>query len=119
GVAIANTVSRLPRGLETIDRTQSDVFARIRQLVDTNQAEIIVVGLPRDMKGAETAQTAAVRQFTQDLGRAVDQPIEFTDEAVTSLTAEDRLKTTGKPFDKADIDMQSAVIILEDWLANI
>ena len=31
GVAIANTISRLPRGLETIDRTQTDVMTRIIQ----------------------------------------------------------------------------------------
>jgi RNase H-fold protein (predicted Holliday junction resolvase) len=42
--------------------------------------------------------------------------IVFQDESLTSVIAENRLKTTKKPYTKGDIDAQAAAIILEDYM---
>ena len=42
--------------------------------------------------------------------------IVFQDESLTSVMAEDRLKASGKPYEKGDIDAMAATIILQDYL---
>ena len=80
----------------------------------------VVVGLPRSLNGAETAQTLAVRRFTDDvLWRKLRIEPVFQDEAATSQVAEERLKEIGKPYDKADIDSEAAAIILQDYLDSL
>ena len=40
----------------------------------------------------------------------------FKDESLTSVLAEERLKSYKKPYSKGDIDAHAATIILEDYL---
>jgi len=42
--------------------------------------------------------------------------VEFQDESLTSVIAEDRLRVSGKPYAKSDIDALAAAIILQDYL---
>ncbi len=117
GVALASLIARLPSAYTTIDQ-QSDRGA-IDQICDIVAKESItelVVGLPRDMQGNDTAQTAHVRAFVRQLEPTLNIPITMQDEAVTSIQAEERLKSLGKPYSKADIDAEAAVIILQDYL---
>lgn len=80
----------------------------------------VVVGLPRSLDGRDTPQTLAVRRFTDDILIRHHQldPV-FQDEAATSLVAEERLKESGKPYAKGDIDAEAASIILQDYLDNL
>lgn len=84
----------------------------MKQSIDT-----IVVGYPRNQSGEPTAQTEAVKTFAKQL---IDfgPKIVFQDESLTSVTAEQRLQSRGKPYDKADIDMEAAVLILQDYLES-
>jgi RNase H-fold protein (predicted Holliday junction resolvase) len=68
------------------------------------------------MQGNDTDQTRSVREFVTMLGSTL--PIGFMDEAGTSLEAEARLRSRGRPYVKADIDKEAAAIILTDWLAQ-
>ena len=82
--------------------------------------EAVVVGLPRGLDGHDTAQTLAVRRFTDDtIWRKLHIEAVFQDEAGTSSVAEDRLKEAGKPYAKADIDAEAATIILQDYLDTL
>ena len=73
-----------------------------------------MVGYPRNQSGDPTAQTAVAEALADQLqGMAA---VVFQDESLTSVMAEDRLKTAGKPYEKADIDAHAAVIILQDYL---
>jgi putative Holliday junction resolvase len=119
GVALASTIARLAAPLTTIDaRKTPDTFAEIQKLVNDNSATVVVVGLPRDMKGDDTAQTIYCRKFAADLGEKLSTTIVLQDETATSLAAEERLKASRKPYTKADIDAHAAVIILQDYLAR-
>lgn len=119
GVAVASMIARLPAPCTTLDRTQvKDVFAAIEQLIAREGAGLIVVGLPHDMQGRETEQTRYTRQFARELQDRIGQPVILQDETATSINAEERLKSRGKPYGKADIDSEAAVIILQDFLAQ-
>lgn len=119
GVAIASQIARIPAVYTTIDRSKTDdVQAWLAQAISKESIGILVVGLPRDMNGRETEQTGKVRDFVNNIEKALDIPIVMQDEAVTSINAEEKLKSRGKPYTKADIDAESACIILQDYLNN-
>lgn len=119
GVALASSAARMASPLLTLDRQdEGDIIERIKKIVTDNEASIIVVGLPRGMEGQDTDQTAVAREFADSLKGIEGISVHMQDEAATSIAAEERLKQTGKPYQKGDIDMHAAAIILEDWLAG-
>jgi len=113
GVAIANVVARLPRPLVTLDNTEQ-IWQEIAGLIAEHDVETLVVGLPRNLSGEDTAQTTYVRDFAAKI-EGIE--IAFQDEALTSRKAENELQQRGKPFAKGDIDALAATYILEDYLS--
>lgn len=117
GVALASLIARLPAPHLTIDRNETDdVVEEITKIIAENSVELLVIGLPRDIKGNETDQTREVMDFISQLEKSINLPIITQDEAVTSIDAEERLKARGKSYSKADIDAEAACIILQDYL---
>jgi putative Holliday junction resolvase len=117
GVAAANVIARIAHPLVTIENDDQTV-AKLKQLVDEEQAISLVVGLPRNLNGNETAQTKEVQDFIDSLRKHVDMPVYWQDEAVTSRQAEAELVERGKPYAKGDIDALAATYILEDFLRD-
>ncbi|HTE57713.1 MAG TPA: Holliday junction resolvase RuvX [Verrucomicrobiae bacterium] len=117
GVAAANTVARLANPLTTLVRDDS-FWPELEKLLTIEQPSVILVGLPRNLSGDDTAQTTATRVFITELGQHTDVPIETQDEALTSRQAEAELQARGKQFAKADIDALAATYILEDYLRS-
>jgi putative Holliday junction resolvase len=113
GVATAETTLPIAVPLETIEVNGGEVVA-IKKIVTERGVEAIVVGYPRNQKGEATEQTAIVERFVQGLGDIAR--IIYQDESLTSVIAEDRLKASGKPYQKGDIDALAATIILQDYL---
>lgn len=113
GVASANASVRIaiPTATLAVDGTEIREIAEIvvREAVDT-----IIVGYPRNQAGEPTKQTAYAEAFAEKLKDLAE--IEFQDESLTSVAADERLKSYGKPYKKEDIDAQAAVIILQDYL---
>jgi putative transcription antitermination factor YqgF len=77
--------------------------------------DILVVGLPRNQSGEETSQSSYTKTFAKNFEDSVAK-IEFQDESLTSVQAENLLKSYKKPYSKGDIDMNAAAIILSDYL---
>jgi len=113
GVAVADVGIRIAVPLLTIT-VDGDELRAIAEIVERESAKTIVVGYPRNQQGESTAQTAYVERFSGQLTDIAE--VVFQDESLTSVIAEDRLKQSGKPYQKADIDAQAAAIILQDYL---
>ncbi len=114
GVAAADTAVRIAVPLMTLAVDGKE----LRQLAETiarQSIDVIVVGYPRNQAGEPTAQTAFVENFAAQL-KDLGPDIVFQDESLTSVLAEQRLADRGKPYGKADIDMEAAVVILQDYL---
>lgn len=116
GVALARLVSRLPRPLVTLNG--SDWQEHAVQLARDNGAVAIVVGLPRNLQGDDTQQTAYVRTMASKLQNLLALPVYFQDEALTSAQAEAELQARGVSYTKEDIDALAATLILEDFLKS-
>ncbi|MEO8784711.1 MAG: Holliday junction resolvase RuvX [Candidatus Saccharimonadales bacterium] len=117
GVASANVVARLASPLQTLevgDRIEDDVI----DLLASQTASALVVGLPRGLQGQDTAQTEAVRQFIDKLKPRLSVPIYWQDEALTSHLSKLELKTKKGQHSKGEVDALAATYILEDYLAQ-
>ncbi len=113
GVAFADTTVPVAVPVTTVDVDGSELDA-IRGLISDKNASLVVVGYPRNQSGEPTQQTTVSEAFADKLREFID--VEFQDESLTSVMAEDRLKAKGKPYTKGDIDMNAAAIILQDYL---
>lgn len=118
GVAIASRIAKLPRPLTTLQNSPS-VWEDIRTIVKNEQADIIVVGLPRGLSGNDTKQTLEVRDFASKLADETGIPVELQDEALTSHQAEAELVSRKRGFDKGMVDALAATYILEDYLLSM
>lgn len=118
GVARANTIARLPEPLEAID-ARSGTWKRIDELIAEYRPIKLVVGLPRNMEGKETAQTKKVKEFAEQLSTKTGLEVVFQDESLTSVEAEQTLRERNSNFKKGDVDMFAAAAILDDYLGNI
>lgn len=114
GVALADTDVRIAIAYDTIEVDGNEVV-NILTLVERESVSTIVIGYPRNQSGEATAQTEFVQAFADKLVDS-DADIVFQDESLTSVMAEDRLKSYKKPYSKGDIDAQAAAIILQDYL---
>jgi len=115
GVAVSDGVVRIAVPLETIEVNGNEISA-ISQIIVSENAEVLVVGYPRNQSGEPTAQTEFVTDFVDKLKDVIDAKIVFQDESLTSVIAEQRLQSFKKPYSKADIDAQAAAIILQDYI---
>lgn len=85
--------------------------------VDT-KAELIVVGLPKNMDGSEGESAENARSFASELQQRTGLKIDMRDERGTTITAHGYLNATdtrGKKR-KAVVDAVAATIILQDYL---
>ena len=115
GVALAHAAARIASPLTTLEN--NDAFIRtLQKLIDEHKVVVLVCGLPRGLDGQRTGQTAAVEDFVKELQKALDVPLYWQDEAVTSRQAEAELQARSKAYRKEDIDALAATYILEDFL---
>ena len=117
GVARGHTLVGSASPLVVIDMS-TGLQDAVRELVETEQAQALVVGLPRNLSSEDTAQTAFVRQQIDSHLKELGLPLYIVDEALTSEKAEAELKARKKPYAKGDVDMLAACYILEDALLH-
>ncbi|RYC72913.1 Holliday junction resolvase RuvX [Candidatus Nanogingivalis gingivitcus] len=115
GVAVANSSIKIAIPLTTIEVNDGDEILQINKIIVNEKINTIVAGLPRNMSGEETAQSVYTKEFLENFKLSVNE-IKFQDESLTSVQAENILKSYKKPYTKGDIDMQAAAIILQDYL---
>ena len=116
GVAKVDSSVRIaiPVGFVITDGSEWQEIARIASLNSTN---FFVLGLPRSNEGNETAQSQYVKKFAAELIKNIPgAKVQFQDESLTSVLAEERLKSRKKPYQKGDIDAEAAAIILQDFV---
>ncbi|MEM0979702.1 MAG: Holliday junction resolvase RuvX [Cyanobacteria bacterium P01_H01_bin.58] len=122
GVAGCDRLGLLATGLTTVKRTSFQaVVQELQELVDSRQVDILVVGLPYTMEGAMGTQAHRVQSFARRLSAALNLPVEYVDERLTSYQAEQELKAEGQVLSRRNrnkglIDRRAAVIILQQWL---
>ncbi|MGK2896425.1 MAG: Holliday junction resolvase RuvX [Candidatus Saccharimonadales bacterium] len=121
GVAVADDDIRIAIPFETVEVATGEELAAIGRILLAESADVVIVGYPRNQSGDPTAQTALVEAFVGRLKQYIGSfdripEIVYQDESLTSVLAEERLKSSDKPYAKGDIDREAAAIILQDYL---
>jgi putative holliday junction resolvase len=78
----------LARPLCTVERAATDAgLARLGELVRTEEADRVVVGLPLTLRGERGVQAEETMRFVERLRGVVDVPVETFDERFTTALA--------------------------------
>ena len=114
GMAVIDSDVRIarPLGYLVVDGTEIEEIVKACGLYHATK---LIVGYPRNQSGDTTQQTKVVEAFCERLQTAEVPPIVFQDESLTSVIAEDQLKSVKKPYNKGDIDAVAAALILTDY----
>ncbi len=119
GVAGCDGIGLIATGLTTIQRTSfKQDLEQLQQLVEEREVQILVVGLPYSLDGSIGFQAKQVRKFAKRVAKALNLPLEFVDERLTSVEAQEQMKAQNlvPSRHKALIDRKAAAIILQQWL---
>lgn len=119
GIAVSDELALTAQGVTTLHRKSWAVdLAEIARLVETWNAEAVVVGLPLTLEGTVGPRTQIVHAFMTRLESAVSVPIVAWDERFSTVAAERVLLDAdlSRAKRKQVIDKTAAVIILQHYL---
>jgi len=114
GLAISDELQIIASPFGFINREDSS--QKIDSIIKKENINGILVGMPFLASGGMGSQTKDVQMFTEELKGITDLNIDFENEILSSVEAENRLKEMKKPYQKGDIDAMAACIILETYL---
>jgi putative Holliday junction resolvase len=116
GVAVSDPTGTVARPLEVVEKASSRAgLERLRQVVEREAPERIVVGLPVTLRGERGAQAEETERFVEALREVVTVPIESFDERFTTKLAE-AAPTDAPPDSVAAAHLLSTYL---EWLSAL
>lgn len=120
GLASCDADGILSSPLPALPRTSTgvEVVTSIKALVSELEIIEVIVGDPVSMSGNVTSSTTDAREFAAEVASAISIPVRLVDERLTTVSAQAKLRQSGKDSREAKsfIDSASAVEILEQAL---
>jgi putative Holliday junction resolvase len=121
GVAVGDTRFRIPRVLPAL-ANDADLWENLAKLIQQEQADVLVLGRPRNNNGEPTAQTHKIEQFADELKQHIQLPLAWSDESLTSVRAEEIMRArphfTESLLRDGHLDSEAAALFLSDYLEN-
>lgn len=119
GLAVSDKSGFLASSLCVITEYNDEkLIQKIAEKVKETNAQIIVVGLPRNMDGSEGESALRARELAARLSELTGVPYHMQDERGTTITAHSYL-SAGNVYGKKrkqKVDAVAASIILQDYL---
>lgn len=120
GVAKTDALGITAQGVGVIyvkanpDRTYQEII----ELLDREQPELLVVGLPRNMNGTIGPQAQKVKRFIDELLQRRNIEVAYQDERLSTVSAQRALLEgdVSRRKRKHVVDEIAAVIILQSWM---
>lgn len=113
GVAVSDPTGTLARPVGVVDRVGTEAgLQRLVQLIASEGAERVVVGVPLTLRGEHGEQAEETEQFVDTLRRTLDVPVEGFDERFTTDLAEQDPGSRNLPA-----DARAAAHLLTSYLA--
>ncbi len=122
GLALSDPTGTIASPYRTIARRtgKRPPWPELQRVVRDREVVAVVVGLPLDLSGGDTAWTLEVRSFAADLERRMGLPVHLVDERMSSVLAERTVRSSGlrrsQREEKERIDETAAAIILQNFL---
>lgn len=124
GIAVSDPTRTIASPLITLQRRvgKRPPWAEIARIIEEQEVDEVVIGLPLDLAGEEGAWAAEVRGFGDDVARRTGLPVHWIDERMTSVQAERVVRGMGlrrsQREEKGRIDSTAAALILETFLTH-
>lgn len=119
GVAVCDKNEILASPVCTLKEKDRQALAeKIVEICNEKKAQMIVIGLPRNMDGTYGYRCDECRVLADEIQSIQNIDVQFEDERLTTVMAHNFLNTTdtrGKKR-KAVVDTVSAVLILESYI---
>lgn len=117
GIARCDPDGLLATPVETVPRADAST-PRVAELAAEHDAMEILVGLPLNMRGEDTASTQDAREFAAALAAASAVPIRLVDERLSTVSAHAALRDAGRSQRKSRsiVDQVAAVVLLQQAL---
>ncbi|MFP4589219.1 MAG: Holliday junction resolvase RuvX [Candidatus Bipolaricaulota bacterium] len=119
GIAISDPSGAVAHGRESYRRRTLEEDVRfLKELVDRESVDEIVIGMPVRMRNVEGRQAKRVREFRSTLEENIQIPITVVDERLTSAEAERVLLEAdlSRGERKKKRDQLAATLILQRYL---
>lgn len=124
GVAIGTFDPSFSRPLATFERADGAAERSILQIIEQEEVQDIIAGLPLSEDGANNEQCNKIEKFCSRIFKRCDASITFVDEYATTLEAQDAVKNLKRSGARkrsglaGQLDAVSAALILEGYLKN-
>lgn len=120
GTSLSDPLRIIAQAGETLENN-GKLWQRLEEIVKENEVELIVVGMPFNLKGEKAFKAKEVEAFVQELMRRTKLQIVTWDERFTSSIAHDSLLRMGtkkeqRRKDKGRVDSMAAAIMLQSFL---
>lgn len=119
GVAVSDMLGITAQGVTTIHRkSKKKDLEELKKIIDEQNVNLIVSGLPKNMNGTIGPQAELVKKFCELIESELKIKVEFWDERLTTVSAQ-RVLIDGdisRKNRKKVIDKLAAVIILQNYL---
>ena len=119
GVALSDPMFLMAHPIETIKRKKASLdIQRLVEIIEKEDVETIVVGLPKNMNNSIGPQSMKVMSFVDLLKKQTDKDIIYEDERMTTLQSERVLidMDVRRENRKKYIDKIAATFILQSYL---
>lgn len=119
GLAVADDLGLLAHPRPFLDgKNQHALLRTLKELQASEDLQVFVLGLPRELNGREGPAAKRVRTFAQRLEQATPARVELWDEWLSTREAAGRLRAQGLSAkqQRGRIDSAAAAILLQSWL---
>lgn len=121
GVAVSDALAIAITRLAALPRSNWKQLLRdVDDLVQRFDAKTLVIGLPLRLDGSSGDAAEEIRKVALKFARSLNLPVYLQDERLSSVEAEQNLRSDGHAAEKisALVDSEAAAIILRDFFAS-
>lgn len=121
GIAFSDLLGLIASAYEVYqNNNEEETLNYLCKLAKDKDVDQIILGLPLNMEGEENPRTIITRDFGKKLQEKSGLPVIYEDERLTSVEADEMLKSRKMSWEKRKeiIDKVSAELILQSYLSN-
>lgn len=116
GLALSDQLHITAQPFRVVDASAFE--AELERIIEENDVEVIVVGIPNHLVGRNDSAARSATQFAERLATVTGLRVETVDERFTTAIAQSALIESGVRREKRKgvVDKVAAAVLLQRWL---
>jgi len=118
GLAVSDLNNKMAFPFKIIkEKNKSKLLEKISEIIKTENIELVIIGLPKNMNNTEGESANNSREFSEKLSSKNNIKVILQDERCTTISANNYLNLVNFSKNRKEIiDTVAATIILQDFL---